>query len=211
MAPWSRDGPELPEAAFKKAKTKVERDNLIMILKSAMYCDVSLLPLLPEVQAGMRQTGDRLRTHSSQQPTSKPAFSFSSPARIWRLVFATLSLSPSSIQLHNNEGGQRRRMQNKCHCRQPYYCQSVYGRGNVQKKTVWRSNWDIACTFLVVAFRRQPTWQCNNAVRMTRLLFLLYWWQELFHPAAQRYTTNTRPPPAAFTKTCFNFPFASLP
>lgn len=40
----------------------------------------------------MRQTGDRLRTHSSQQPTSKPVFSFSSPARIWRLVFATLSL-----------------------------------------------------------------------------------------------------------------------
>ncbi len=31
MAPWSRDGPELPAAVFKKAKTKVERDNLSMI------------------------------------------------------------------------------------------------------------------------------------------------------------------------------------
>ncbi len=137
----------------------------------------------------MRQTGDRLRTHSSQQPTSKPVFSFSSPARIWRLVFATLSLSPSSIQLHNNEGGQRRRMQNKCHCRQPYYCQSVYGRGNVHKKTVWRSNWDIACTFLVVAFRRQRTWQVgNNVVRTTRL----------FLPVGKssRFISFSYPPPA---------------
>ncbi len=91
--------------------------------------------LLSEVQACMQQTGDRLRTQFATTNFQTSILLLLSGANLETGFLNSLSLSPSSIQLHNNEGGQRRRMQNKCHCRQPYYCQSVYGRGNVQIKT----------------------------------------------------------------------------